>query len=135
MPDVNVQYILSAILLDGKLSFEAAHDYQRFQDRKLLEMKEKVQLIVDEELQQRTGKRYQALVEVTLRDGKTLREHVIDCRGRPDNPMSREEVGKKAAWLMEPVIGVKHAREVIESIHRLESVSSIRGLTGLLMVR
>lgn len=134
MPDVNVQYILSAILLDGKLTFEAAHDYQRLQDKKLLEMKEKVQLIVDEGLQGRTGKRYQALIEITLQDGRTLREHVTDCRGRPDNPMSPEEVGKKAAWLMEPVIGVKHTRQIIESIGNLESISSIRDLTGLLML-
>ncbi|MFB3883791.1 MAG: MmgE/PrpD family protein [Thermodesulfobacteriota bacterium] len=134
MPDVNVQYILSAILLDGKLTFEAAHDYERFQDKKLREMKEKVQLIVDEELQQRTGKRYQALLEVTLKDGRTVQEHVIDCRGRPDNPMNPEEVGKKAAWLMEPVIGVKHTQKIMESIGKLESVSSIRNLTDLLML-
>ena len=134
MPDVNVQYILSAILLDGKLTFEAAHDYQRLQDKRLFEMKEKVQLIVDDELEQRTGKRYQALIEVTMRDGRTLRAHVIDCLGRPDNPMSPEEVGKKAAWLMEPVLGVKHAHKIIESISKLESVPRIRDLTSLMML-
>ena len=133
MPDVNVQYILSAILLDGKLTFEAAHDYQRIQDKQLLEMKERVQLIVDEELE-RTGNRYQGLVEVTLQDGRTLRKHVINCRGRPENPMGPEEVGKKAAWLMEPVLGVQRARQIIESIRKLESVDSIRDLTGLLML-
>ena len=36
-----------------------------------------------------------------------VREHVINCRGRPENPMSPEEVEKKAAWLMEPVLGKK----------------------------
>ncbi len=134
MPDVNVQYILSAILLDGKLTFEAAHDYQRLQDKRFLEMKEKVQLIVDEELDQRTGERYQGLVEVTLRDGRTLRAHVINCRGRRENPMSPEEVGKKAAWLMEPVLGAQRARKIIESISKLESVAGIRDLTGMLML-
>jgi len=132
MPDVNVQYILSAILLDGKLTFEAAHDYQRLQDKRLLEMKAKVQLIVDEELEKRTGKRYQGLVEVMLRDGRTLRAHVINCRGRPENPMNPEEVSKKAAWLMEPVLGVQDTRQIIESINALESVSSIRDLTSLM---
>lgn len=133
MPDVNIHYILSAILLDGKLTFDAAHDYQRLQDKRLLEMKERVQLIVDDELE-RTGKRYQALIEVTLRDGRTLRAHVIDCLGRPDNPMSPEEVGKKAAWLMEPVLGVKRAHKIIELISNLESVARIRDLTSLMML-
>jgi 2-methylcitrate dehydratase PrpD len=134
MPDVNVQYILAAVLLDGKLTFEAAHDYQRLQDKRHLKMKGKVQLIVDEELEQRSGKRYQALVEVILRDGRTFREHVINCRGRPENPMSPEEVGKKAVWLMEPVLGVQRARQIIASISKLESVDNIRDLTGLLML-
>ena len=32
MPDVNVQYMVSAILVDGKLTFESAHDYDRFKN-------------------------------------------------------------------------------------------------------
>ena len=32
MPDVNVQYMVSTILIDGKLTFESAHDYNRFHD-------------------------------------------------------------------------------------------------------
>ncbi len=134
MPDVNIQYILSAILLDGKLTFDAAHDYQRLQDKRLLEMKERVQLILDDELEQRTGKRYQALIEVTMRDGRTLRAHVINCRGRPENPMSPDEVGEKAAWLMEPVLGVRRAHKIIESVSKLESVARIRDLTSLMML-
>ena len=97
MPDVNVQYMVAAILLEGKLSFELAHDYGRFQNSRVLALKEKVQLIGDAELE-RSGHRFQGLVEVTLKDGRTLREHVINCRGRPENPMSPEEVEKKAAW-------------------------------------
>jgi 2-methylcitrate dehydratase PrpD len=133
MPDVNIQYILSAILLDGKLTFEAAHDYHRFQDKSLLKMKERVELIVDEELE-RAGKRYQALIEVTLRGGRTLRKHIINCSGRPENPMSPEDVERKAEWLMEPVLGAKRTRQIIESISRLESVESIRDLTGLFIL-
>src|SRR5918996_5884590 len=51
MPDVNIQYMLAAIILEGGLTFEAAHDYDRFQNPGLLELKEKVQLIGDEELE------------------------------------------------------------------------------------
>ena len=133
MPDVNVQYMVSAILVDGKLTFESAHDYERFKNPHVLAMKEKVQLIGDDEME-RSGHRFQGLVEVTLKNGQTLREHVINCRGRPENPMSPEEVEKKAAWLMEPVLGKKNVDQIIASIRRLESVLSIRELTGLLMV-
>jgi hypothetical protein len=63
-----------------------------------------------------------------------LREHVINCRGRPENPMSPEEVEKKAAWLMEPVLGKKNVDQIIESIRRIEAVPTIRELSQLLMV-
>jgi 2-methylcitrate dehydratase PrpD len=133
MPDVNVQYMVSNILLDGKLTFESAHDYNRLQDPQLQEIKGKVQLIPDEALE-RTGARFQGLVEVTLKDGRTLREHVINCRGRPENPMSPEEVEKKAAWLMEPILGKSNVAQTIDSIRRVESLTSVRELTTLLMV-
>ena len=97
-------------------------------------MKEKVQLIGDEEME-RSGKRFQGLVEITLKDGRTLREHVINCRGRPENPMSPEEVEKKAAWLMEPVLGKKNVDQIIESSRRLETVANVRDLTNLLTVQ
>lgn len=133
MPDVNIQYILAAILLDGKLTFEAAHDLQRMGDRRLIEMKERVQLIPDEELA-RTGPQFQGLVEVTTRDGQVFEQHVINCRGRPANPMSPEEVEKKAAWLMVPVLREERVRQLIESIRNLESVGSVRDLTKLLVL-
>jgi 2-methylcitrate dehydratase PrpD len=133
MPDVNVQYMVSAILFAGRLDFETAHDYQRFQNPQILALKGKVELVGDEEME-RTGPRFQGLVEVTLKDGKTLREHVSNCRGRAENPMSPEEVEKKAAWLMEPVLGKTNVEQIIESCRHVESVSSAQDLTKLLMI-
>ena len=133
MPDVNVQYMVAAILLEGKLSFELAHDYERFQNSRVLALKEKVQLIGDAELE-KSGYRFQGLVEITLKDGRTLREHVINCRGRPENPMSPEEVEKKAAWLLEPILGKTNSDQVIAAIRQIEFVSNVRDLTKLMMV-
>jgi len=133
MPDVNVQYMVSSILLDGKLTFESAHDYNRLQEPRLQELKQRVELIPDQELE-RTGARFQGLVEVTLKDGKTLREHVSNCRGRPENPMSPEEVEKKAAWLMEPVLGKTKVDQIIDSMRRIEALGSARELTKLMML-
>jgi 2-methylcitrate dehydratase PrpD len=132
MPDVNVQYMVSNILLDGELTFESAHDYNRLRDPRLQDLKQRVELIGDPELE-RTGPRFQGVVEVTLKDGKTLREHVTNCRGRPENPMTPDEVAKKAAWLMEPVLGKTKVDRIIDSIRRIETVGSVRELTTLMM--
>jgi 2-methylcitrate dehydratase PrpD len=133
MPDVNVQYMVAAILLEGKLTFEMAHDYERFHNARVLALKAKVQLIGDKDLE-RSGPRFQGVVEVTLKDGRALREHVINCRGRPENPMNPEEVEKKAAWLLEPVLGKKNSDQVIESVRRIETVTSVRDLTKLMVL-
>jgi 2-methylcitrate dehydratase PrpD len=133
MPDVNVQFMVSAILLEGKLTFEMAHDYERFQNPRVLALKDKIQLVGDNEME-RSGHRFQGLVEVTLKDGQTLREHVINCRGRPENPMSPDEVEKKAAWLMEPILGKKNVDQIIDSIRRIESLTNARELTKLMTV-
>ena len=133
MPDVNVQYMVSSILLDGKLTFESAHDYDRLKNSRVCKVEGKGS--VDPGRRDgAVGARFQGLVEVTLKDGKTLREHVSNCRGRPENPMSPEEVEKKAAWLMEPVLGERNVEEIIESCRRIESLSSARVLTKLLVI-
>jgi len=133
MPDVNVQFMVAAILIEGTLTFDMAHDYARFQNPRVLALKDKVQLIGDDEME-KSGHRFQGLVEVTLRDGRVVREHVIDCRGRPENPMGPEEVEKKAAWLMEPVLGKNNVDQVIDSVRRIESISSVRDLTKRLVL-
>ena len=133
MPDVNVQFMVAAILIEGKLTFDMAHDYARFQNPRVLALKDKVQLIADTEME-KSGPRFQGLVEVTLRDGRVVREHVSDCRGRPENPMNPEEVEKKAAWLMEPILGKKNVDQIIDSIRRIESLTNTRELTKLMTV-
>jgi CO dehydrogenase nickel-insertion accessory protein CooC1 len=66
--------------------------------------------------------------------GRTLREHVSNCRGRPENPMNPEEVEKKAAWLMEPVLGKQHSDQIIESMRRLETLPNVRELATAMML-
>ena len=132
MPDVNVQFMVASILIGGKLTFEMAHDYERFRDPRVLALKERVQLIGDPDME-RTGPRFQGRVEVSFRDGKTLSEHIRNCRGRPENPMSPEEVEKKAAWLMEPILGKSKVEQIIESLRRVESLNSVRDFAKLLV--
>ena len=117
MPDVNVQYILTVTLLDGHLSFEAAHDYDRMRHPDVQAMKARVHLEVDSEME-RVGPRYQALVEVSVTSGQQFREHVVNVRGRPENPMSSKEVEEKAHALMAPVLGDDRVERLFDAMRR-----------------
>ena len=48
--------------------------------------------------------------------------------------MSPDEVEKKAAWLMEPILGKKNVDQIIDSIRRIESLTNTRELTKLMTV-
>jgi 2-methylcitrate dehydratase PrpD len=131
MPDINLQYIFAVALLDGRVSFEAAHSFERMSDPKVLDLRSRITLIGDPELS-RAQPDYQAIVEVTTKDGRNLVERVTSFRGRAENPLTTGEVGEKALDLMEPILGQAQSKELIDAINNLEALPSVRELRPLL---
>jgi 2-methylcitrate dehydratase PrpD len=74
----------------------------------------------------------QGIVEIRLKDGRELKHHTKAVRGTPGNPMTRAEVDEKAFHLMAPVLGVKRARALCDTVWDLENVSDARNLRPLL---
>ncbi len=133
MPDINMQYMVAVMLLDGTATLEAAHDEKRMNDPKVLALRRRVELRGDDELDRALPRRG-GIVELTLRDGRVLREHTPDVRGTPQNPMTRDEVDEKCYLLCAPVIGKRRARELVDTVWNIEKLRNIRGLRHLLMV-
>ena len=128
MPDVNMQYILSVLLLDGVLTFKAAHDYDRMQNPDVLAMKRRLTLHKDPTV----GRGVMARVDVTMKDGRLLSNQPIAIKGTAENPMTDEEVEWKAADLMAPVLGEGTANRIIATVRDLEALKDVRELTRLL---
>ena len=133
MPNINLQYILAAALLDGDLTFETAHSFERMQDPSVLELKERITLVEAPELTAARRTRH-AIIEVITQDGRPLKEHGVS-RGTVENPMTREEVAKKGRQLMAPVLGEERSETLIEKIWNLERVTNMRELRPLLVNR
>ena len=131
MPDINLQYMIAVTVLDGAATLESAHDVKRMQDAKVLELRRRVELVPDDELERALPSR-QAIVEVTLRDGRVLSHHTKDVRGTAQNPMTREEVGEKAFDLCAPTIGKTRARDLVATVWRIDEVNDVRSLRPLL---
>jgi 2-methylcitrate dehydratase PrpD len=132
MPDINMQYMMSIMLLDGTATLEAAHDHARMNDPKVMELRRRVELRGDDEMQKALPKR-SGIVEITLRDGRKLRHHTAEVRGTPSNPMPRAEVDEKCFLLCAPIIGKRCARELIDTVWNIEKLRNVRGLRHLLM--
>jgi 2-methylcitrate dehydratase PrpD len=131
MPDINLQHILAVALLDGDLSFEAAHSYGRMKDPAVLEIKKRIRSIEDPGIDTSKTAR-QSIVEVTTKKGETFKEHVIGVRGTAQNPMTREEIEKKCHELLKPVLGEDRAQKLIGRSWNLEQVKDVRELRSLL---
>ena len=130
IPDISLQHLVAVMLLDGTLTFKSAHDTARMKDPAVLRMRSKVQLIPDEDLEQRMPQR-QAIVEIVLADGSRLTERVEAVRGTMENPMTRDEVVTKARELIGPVLGTSTTK-LIEAVLRLETIKTILDLRPLL---
>jgi 2-methylcitrate dehydratase PrpD len=131
MPDISLQHMVAVMLKDKTASFQAAHDKPRMQDPAILRERAKVELIPDEELERRLPSR-EAIVEVTLTDGTSLREHVEAVRGTAENPMPRQEVVAKARDLMTPILGSEKSGKLLDRVLDLDNVKDVRELRPLL---
>jgi len=131
MPDVNCQHIIALALVEGAVSFEDSHSYERMADPRVLAAKESVQLIADRGLMDPAAPR-SGLVEVTLRNGRTISHFTRHPPGTKENPLNTERVNEKARSLMTPVLGAERTEEVIRRINALEELNEVRELRPFL---
>jgi 2-methylcitrate dehydratase PrpD len=131
MPDVNLQYILAVTLLDGGLTFAAAHDYPRMAAPDVQAMRQKVRLEGVKELEGVQPPR-QAIVTVTTTKGKSFSHHMRAVPGTAANPMTRQEVQDKCLDLFAPTLGGDRARQLIDRVFAIEGVADVRELRPLL---
>jgi 2-methylcitrate dehydratase PrpD len=131
MPDVNLQYVMAVTLVDGALSFESSHSYERMQDPRVRAVQARIELVAERSLMDPAAPR-SGRVEVTLRDGRTVSHFTRHAPGTRENPLDTAAVADKARALMVPVVGERRARAVIERVNALEAMASVRELTKLL---
>lgn len=131
MPDVNMQYQLAVMLIDGAVSFASSHDRTRLKDPDVVSLKQRIRLDPhsDPEFLEHTR---QAIVTIRLRDGHELTQKVRHVRGTPKNPMENREIVAKAIDLMRPVLGETRSQEIVERVMNVENERDAGDLARLL---
>ena len=132
MPDICMQHLCAVMLLDGTVTFKSSHDEKRMRDARVLNVRKRIALMGDDALTRAMPSR-QGIVEITLRDGRSLRHHTSAVRGTAENPMSRAEVDGKSYDLIAPVIGKARARKLCDALWSLDELRDVRKLRPLLM--
>jgi len=131
MPDICMQHMCALMLLDGTVTFKSSHDERRMRDRRVVAIREKVELLGDDALSAAMPSR-QGIVEIELSDGRKLRHHTKAVRGTPDNAMTRAEVDAKSYDLIAPVVGRTRARRLCDAVWNLDKMNDVRKLRPLL---
>lgn len=133
MPDVNCQHMVAVALMDGKVTFESTHAYERMSDPATLAVKELVSLIPDEELMDPSAPRSGKVI-AHLKDGRTVEHFTPHAYGTKENPMTTEDVNSKVRTLLEPVLGSRKSEAIMDRVNSLEDVADVRELIPFLTV-
>ena len=128
MPDINLQHLLSLLVLDGGLTFLSSHDYGRMEDAEVLAFRQRIELVPDADLPRR-----QPVVEIDTTGGQSFSHRTMAVRGTPGNPMTPHEVEAKADDLMAPVLGAARSAELIAMIRDIGALGDARALRPLLV--
>jgi 2-methylcitrate dehydratase PrpD len=131
MPDVCLQHLLAVTLVDGTCTFANSHDEARMEAADILDIRSRIEAVPSRELTDAVPAR-QAIIEIETTDGKKVSHRARAVRGTPANPMTQEEVERKATDLIVPVIGRERTQQLIATVNKLETLPSMRALRPLL---
>jgi 2-methylcitrate dehydratase PrpD len=130
MPALNLPYLCSIILLDGKLDFTAAQSRERFlHDEQVKSFMRNVQVVHDP-VQEAVPRVESARVILTMSDSSKVESFLHHVKGFPDHPMDRDDVWNKARSLMTR-LGGKRIEKVIASVWNLEQLGNVKSLVNL----
>jgi 2-methylcitrate dehydratase PrpD len=127
MPDVNCPYLMATALVDGGISFANSHSREHMAAPQIRSIMERVTVIGDPTLNDPAAPRG-GIVEVVLKDGRTISKHTRFPPGTKENPLDTEAVSAKARDLMEPVLGAKRTETALRQLNEMEQVSDVAGL-------
>jgi 2-methylcitrate dehydratase PrpD len=130
MVDISLQHLLAVMAIDGTMTFKTAHDYKRANDPKLRKMRERIEAIGDASIPAPV-RGWRCVMEITLKDGRTLKHETMAAKGSPDNPLNRNEVADKARDLMGPVLGKARSEALIAALYDIGGLKDVRGLRKL----
>jgi len=133
MPALNLPYLCSVILEDGKLDFHAAQSHERFHSASMREKMSRVSVGYDGSMEQEP-RTEPARVTLTLKDGSKKEHFVEHVLGYPTRPMSHDDVEKKALELIVPVIGKEAADKLVDAVWNIEAMNDISELIPLLRI-
>lgn len=135
MPALNLPYIASLIMLDGRLDFTDVQSLERMHgDAAVTAFRKRVEVVEDKKQEAGEGEERVESARVTIerRQGAPLVKFVPYVNGFPSHPMSRQDLEAKAFELMQPSLGDSASRDVISRTLALDDQPNVKELINLI---
>lgn len=128
---MSAQYVLAVSLADGQC-LPPQFAEERMHDPDLLSLAGRVRVVQDPEIEAEYPGKFSAIVEIVLADGRRVGTKVDHPKGSAALPLSGSEVREKFVALSRRVYPEGRLAAIADRVERLEALSSVRELTGLL---
>ena len=128
------QYILPVGLVFGRVDIDDIL-LDRMRHPEVARLRAGMALVPDVELDATYPERYASIVELTLRDGRTLARRVDHARGTRENPLSADEVRAKFHRLTAAHVPPRRASAIMAAVDTLDRAPDVGRLAALLRAR
>jgi len=128
----SVPYAVAAAVVAGRTDIAAFLDAWR-EDPRVRDLARRVEVSGDPAMSMRRSERPTARVAITLKDGRVLTRETTVVRGDALNPVPRGALVEKFLGLAGETLGSARARQVVETVDRLDELKDMRDLTTLLV--
>jgi len=130
MSDISLQYLLAVMLIDGTVTFAAAHTTARMRDPRVRRLAARIKAVGDPALTDPL-RRWRGIVDVTLKDGRRLSGRTLAAKGTFENPLERRDVEAKSLDLMAPILGRRRSLALMAALFEIEKIKDMRVLRKL----
>jgi 2-methylcitrate dehydratase PrpD len=125
------QYILPVGLVFGRVIIDDIL-IDRKRHPEVARLGDGMRVVHDPELDAGYPERYSSVVELTLRDGRTLSRRVDHARGTRENPLGPDEVRAKYLRLTGPALPRPRAEAIMSAVEAIDRAPDLSRLAALL---
>ena len=128
----SIPFLIGTALGKGKVGPDQVNNTM-LQDRDVLSFADKVNLVVDNDVENLQPGAFAANVKIKTSGGQLYETFIEHPKGDPENPLTEQELQTKFKELACPIIGETKAMQISDYIDKLEGAGNIEDLFKLMV--
>ena len=129
---MNLYFNMASVAFDGVL-FTEQYSESKLTDPRLQAFMQKVHAYIDRDIEAMgVAYRHASRVKVTTTKGEVFQKEILDRRGSPENPLSKDEIAFKFRNVVSGILRDSQIDEMIGLVDKLEELTDMSLITNLL---